>query len=186
MNSSSKSKTDSNKDSKNSNKDSKNSNKDSIKKSIFSKFLSKNQNIEPTEIQTFNYVSNYAPPNFPSFIQPLNIPNQNSNNNIPLLNLRRKSIRRTSFSNTILEPLKISNCDIESTTDSTVDSVMDDLKLEIPTITNITGVGPLFSSKNPAYIVARLMYKFVLKNTQRIFFQNNDDMNLFLTNNFIA
>ncbi len=59
-------------------------------------------------------------------------------------------------------------------------------KLEIPTITNITGVGPLFSSKNPAYIVARLMYKFVLKNTERIFFQNNDDMNLFLTNNFIA
>ena len=58
-------------------------------------------------------------------------------------------------------------------------------KLNIPTITNITGIGPLFASKNPVYIAARAMYKFVLKKTARIFFQNVDDMNLFLKHKFI-
>src|SRR6185437_9407652 len=34
--------------------------------------------------------------------------------------------------------------------------------LKIPTITNITGVGPLFTSKNFAYRIARLIYRFAL------------------------
>ncbi len=53
-------------------------------------------------------------------------------------------------------------------------------KLKIPTITNITGIGPLFERNNMAYRAARTLYKFVLKKTYRIFFQNFDDMNLFL------
>ncbi len=52
--------------------------------------------------------------------------------------------------------------------------------LKIPTITNITGIGPLFERNNIAYKAARTLYKFVLKKTYRIFFQNYDDMNLFL------
>ena len=57
--------------------------------------------------------------------------------------------------------------------------------LHIPTITNITGVGPLFTSKNLAYRVARLIYRFALGKTRKVFFQNFDDLNLFLKNNFV-
>jgi glycosyltransferase involved in cell wall biosynthesis len=57
--------------------------------------------------------------------------------------------------------------------------------LHIPTITNITGVGPLFSSKNLAYRVARFIYRFALGKTRKVFFQNYDDLNLFLENKFV-
>lgn len=57
--------------------------------------------------------------------------------------------------------------------------------LHIPTITNITGVGPLFTSKNLAYRIARLIYRFALGKTKKVFFQNLDDLNLFLKNNFV-
>ena len=57
--------------------------------------------------------------------------------------------------------------------------------LSIPTITNITGVGPLFTSKNMAYRMARFIYRVALKKTKKVFFQNYDDMNLFLENRFV-
>ena len=58
-------------------------------------------------------------------------------------------------------------------------------QLNIPTITNITGIGPLFESDKLTYKAARGLYKFVLKKTKKIFFQNFDDMNLFLQKNFV-
>jgi glycosyltransferase involved in cell wall biosynthesis len=58
--------------------------------------------------------------------------------------------------------------------------------LKIPTITNITGVGPLFTSKNFAYIIARYIYRFALKTPKKVFFQNFDDMNLFLEKGFVT
>ncbi|MEO6812506.1 MAG: glycosyltransferase family 4 protein [Ginsengibacter sp.] len=58
--------------------------------------------------------------------------------------------------------------------------------LQIPTITNITGVGPLFTSKNLAYRVARSIYKYALEKTKKVFFQNFDDMNLFIKNKFVS
>ena len=57
--------------------------------------------------------------------------------------------------------------------------------LGIPTITNITGTGPLFISNSFVYKVARAMYRFVLRKTKKVFFQNYDDMELFLKNKFI-
>ncbi len=57
--------------------------------------------------------------------------------------------------------------------------------LHIPTITNITGVGPLFTSKNLAYRIARFIYRFALGKTRRVFFQNYDDLNLFVKNKFV-
>ena len=57
--------------------------------------------------------------------------------------------------------------------------------LKIPTITNITGVGPLFSSKNIAYMAARLIYRLALKKTSKVFFQNFDDMDLFIRHKFV-
>lgn len=58
--------------------------------------------------------------------------------------------------------------------------------LRIPTITNITGTGPLFTSDLFAYKVARTMYRFVLHKTRKVFFQNYDDMNLFIEHKFIT
>ena len=58
-------------------------------------------------------------------------------------------------------------------------------RLHIPTITNITGIGPLFARNNIAYRAARTLYKFVLQKTARIFFQNYDDMNIFLAKGFV-
>jgi glycosyltransferase involved in cell wall biosynthesis len=57
--------------------------------------------------------------------------------------------------------------------------------LKIPTITNITGVGPLFESKSIVYGTARRMYKHALSKTRKVFFQNYDDMNLFLERKFV-
>ncbi len=57
--------------------------------------------------------------------------------------------------------------------------------LGIPTITNITGVGPLFISKNVAYRAARSLYRHALSKTRKVFFQNFDDMELFIKSGFI-
>ncbi|MEO8721665.1 MAG: glycosyltransferase family 4 protein [Ginsengibacter sp.] len=57
--------------------------------------------------------------------------------------------------------------------------------LGIPTITNITGVGPLFTSKNIAYRIARMIYHQALIKTKKVFFQNYDDMNLFIEKKFV-
>lgn len=56
--------------------------------------------------------------------------------------------------------------------------------LGIPTITNITGVGPLFASKSIAYRLARMLYRLSLKRTRKIFFQNRDDQSLFVKHKF--
>src|SRR5690242_12057537 len=57
--------------------------------------------------------------------------------------------------------------------------------LGIPTITNITGVGPLFTSKNLAYRIARFIYRFALVTPKKVFFQNFDDLNLFVEKKFV-
>jgi glycosyltransferase involved in cell wall biosynthesis len=58
-------------------------------------------------------------------------------------------------------------------------------ELKIPTITNITGVGPLFTSKNIVYRMARLLYRNALSKTEKVFFQNFDDMDLFIEKKFV-
>ncbi len=58
-------------------------------------------------------------------------------------------------------------------------------QLKIPTITNITGVGPLFTSKNIVYRSARRLYRNALSKTKKVFFQNFDDMNLFIERKFV-
>lgn len=58
-------------------------------------------------------------------------------------------------------------------------------QLKIPVISNITGIGPLFEHSSPSYKVARLLYKFALKKTRTIFFQNEDDKAIFLNKGFV-
>jgi glycosyltransferase involved in cell wall biosynthesis len=58
-------------------------------------------------------------------------------------------------------------------------------QLKIPTITSITGIGPLFESNHFTYKAARIFYKFILRKTDKVFFQNKSDMNLFLDKKFV-
>ncbi len=58
-------------------------------------------------------------------------------------------------------------------------------KLNIPTISTITGTGPLFESNSISYIAARQLYKRVLKKTKFVFFPNFDDLDGFIERKYI-
>jgi glycosyltransferase involved in cell wall biosynthesis len=58
-------------------------------------------------------------------------------------------------------------------------------RLNIPTISTITGTGPLFDSKSISYTIARQLYKRVLKKTKFVFFPNYDDLNGFVERGYI-
>ena len=58
-------------------------------------------------------------------------------------------------------------------------------QLKIPTITSITGIGPLFESNHFTYKAARIFYKFILRKTDKVFFQNTTDMKLFVDKKFV-
>jgi len=55
----------------------------------------------------------------------------------------------------------------------------------IKTISNISGLGTVFLHDNFSSKVARFLYKIALKQPQKVFFQNNDDKDLFVKNNLI-
>ncbi len=59
-------------------------------------------------------------------------------------------------------------------------------RLAIPTISTITGTGPLFESLSISYTVARRLYKTVLKKTKLVFFPNYDDLNAFVDKKYIT
>lgn len=52
--------------------------------------------------------------------------------------------------------------------------------LHIPTINNIAGLGTLFIKQNIITKIAKFLYKFSQKRARKIFFQNNDDFNMFV------
>jgi glycosyltransferase involved in cell wall biosynthesis len=58
-------------------------------------------------------------------------------------------------------------------------------RLKIPTISTITGTGPLFESKSLSYTIARQLYKWVLKKTKFVFFPNYDDLEAFIKAGYI-
>ena len=58
--------------------------------------------------------------------------------------------------------------------------------LGIPVITNISGIGPLFSSNNIAYRFIRFIYPFALIKTEKVFFQNEEDRTTFISHGFIT
>jgi glycosyltransferase involved in cell wall biosynthesis len=59
-------------------------------------------------------------------------------------------------------------------------------RLKIPTISTITGTGPLFESKSLAYTIARQLYKWVLKKTKFVVFPNYDDLEAFIHAKYIT
>lgn len=59
-------------------------------------------------------------------------------------------------------------------------------KLGVPTISTITGTGPLFDSKSLSYTIARQLYKTVLRKTRFVFFPNYDDLDGFVERRYIT
>jgi glycosyltransferase involved in cell wall biosynthesis len=57
---------------------------------------------------------------------------------------------------------------------------------KIPVINNIAGLGSLFTNVNVFTSIAIFLYKISQKNARVVFFQNEDDQNLFLKNGIIT
>lgn len=57
--------------------------------------------------------------------------------------------------------------------------------LNIPTINNISGLGTLFIKKSIATHIGKLLYKFSLSSSYHVFFQNSDDIDLFIKNKLV-
>jgi glycosyltransferase involved in cell wall biosynthesis len=57
--------------------------------------------------------------------------------------------------------------------------------LGIPVINNISGLGTLFIKKSFSTKIAKLLYRFSQRKASKIFFQNEDDLNLFIENKLI-
>ncbi len=58
--------------------------------------------------------------------------------------------------------------------------------LGIPAVSNITGIGPLFERNDLAYRGARILYRFALQKTAHVFFQNDDDREIFIGKGFVS
>lgn len=57
--------------------------------------------------------------------------------------------------------------------------------LDIPTINNIAGLGILFVDQNIVTTLAKKLYKYSQTRAAHIFFQNNDDLELFVSENLV-
>lgn len=52
--------------------------------------------------------------------------------------------------------------------------------LDIPVISNISGLGTVFLNDGLSSKIAKMLYKIALRIPKKVFFQNNDDKNLFI------
>lgn len=57
--------------------------------------------------------------------------------------------------------------------------------LGIPVINNISGLGTLFIKKSISTVIAKRLYKFSQHKADKVFFQNSDDLNLFINNRLV-
>ncbi len=58
-------------------------------------------------------------------------------------------------------------------------------KLNIPVINNVTGLGMTFEKRNVTNRIVKILYKKSFKTPKKIFFQNPDDLSLFVGNNLV-
>ena len=57
--------------------------------------------------------------------------------------------------------------------------------LNIPSINNVSGLGTIFLNNGISSKVAKQLYRFSFKYAYRVFFQNDDDLNLFVKNGLV-
>lgn len=55
----------------------------------------------------------------------------------------------------------------------------------VPVINNVTGLGDIFDTDNLTSKIVKLLYKISFKFPKRVFFQNDDDLEIFLNNKLI-
>ena len=60
------------------------------------------------------------------------------------------------------------------------------IKLGIPVINNVSGLGTAFIRKNIVSKIAAKLYKHSFRNARRVFFQNDDDRKVFLSKKLIS
>jgi len=58
--------------------------------------------------------------------------------------------------------------------------------LKIPVINNITGLGTVFLKKTIIQTITKALYKFAFTDVEKVFFQNEDDKALFISNALIS
>jgi glycosyltransferase involved in cell wall biosynthesis len=58
--------------------------------------------------------------------------------------------------------------------------------LRIPTINNVSGLGTIFLHQNLVSKIAKSLYRFAFQFPKRVFFQNNDDLDLFVKNKLVS
>lgn len=58
--------------------------------------------------------------------------------------------------------------------------------LEIPVISNISGLGTVFINDGVSSKIARLLYKIALKHPKKVFYQNNEDRALFIRSHLVT
>ncbi len=58
--------------------------------------------------------------------------------------------------------------------------------LGIPSINNVCGLGTVFLKKNIVSAVAKLLYRFSFRFASKVFFQNSDDLHLFVDNRLVS
>lgn len=58
--------------------------------------------------------------------------------------------------------------------------------LHLPSINNVTGLGTVFLRPNLTSRIAHLLYRVAFRFPRKVFFQNQDDLDLFLSKNLIA
>ena len=59
-------------------------------------------------------------------------------------------------------------------------------KLNIPAVNNITGLGSVFDKSGPLQTMVRVLYRFAFSRVYRVFFQNDDDKELFLSSRLVS
>lgn len=57
--------------------------------------------------------------------------------------------------------------------------------LKIPTINNISGLGTIFINNTIASYIGKLLYRIGLSSSEHVFFQNDEDRNLFIQAKFV-
>lgn len=55
----------------------------------------------------------------------------------------------------------------------------------VPVINNVTGLGDIFDTENLTSKIVKVLYKISFRFPKRVFFQNNDDLEIFLNNKLI-
>ncbi|HIM93632.1 MAG TPA: glycosyltransferase family 1 protein [Campylobacterales bacterium] len=58
--------------------------------------------------------------------------------------------------------------------------------LNIPSINNVSGLGTIFLNNTLSSKVAKQLYKFSFRYANKVFFQNDDDLNLFIENKLVS